>query len=50
MKHLAIALAFWACAPLAQAGLIVTSNLAEVAAFQQGLSVETCLLYTSRCV
>lgn len=41
MKHLAIALAFWACAPLAQAGLIVTSNLAEVAAFQQGLSVET---------
>ena len=41
MKHLAITLALLACAPLAQAGLIVTSNLAEVAAFQQGLSVET---------
>lgn len=41
MKPLVITLAFLACAPMAQAGLIVTSSLVEVAAFQQGLSVET---------
>ncbi len=41
MKHHLLTLALSASATLAQAGLITTTNLAEVAAFQQGLSVQT---------
>lgn len=41
MKHLFFTFALSASATLAQAGLITTTNLAEVTAFQQGLSVQT---------
>jgi hypothetical protein len=41
VKHLFFTFALSASATLAQAGLITTTNLAEVTAFQQGLSVQT---------
>jgi len=41
VKHHLLTFALSASATLAQAGLITTTNLAEVAAFQQGLSVQT---------
>ena len=41
MKHPCLTLALMACTALAQAGVVTTSNLAEVAAFQQGLNVQT---------
>lgn len=41
MKHVLLTFALSASATLAQAGLITTTSLAEVTAFQQGLSVQT---------